>query len=270
MCHSPGVRFTPRVTPISPLIASVGRKTEGNSQVGASSLVLSLGFRRGKRNAARHEGALSDEDYVALGKTSNSGELSSSENQAIFRLLEEEEGEGFAPLFEVPFSLKHVKELHVVMRHVVAITDERREDLTRHPLFHPVFAAFTLGFSIGLAEAHRGKHTGFRVSIARLSGRQAESCNEWGVEVATYYLAMINAHGIFGKEADIDNYGIPDKWRLLSDDRRLDPFERLKDCVAAGKRAAHLWFADDTADVPPHFVETLVAFVDAYPDRRFD
>lgn len=211
---------------------------------------------------------MTDDEYVSFGKTANSGELAASENQAIFRLLEEEEG--LAPLFEVPFGLKHVKDLHVVMRHAVAVTDERREDLTRHALFHPVFAGFALGFSIGLAEAHRRKHAGFRASFARLSKRQIESCHAWGVEVATYYLALVDADGIFGKEADGELYGIPDKWRLLSEERRLAPFDLLKDCVAVGKRAAQLWFADDTADVPPHFLDTLVNFVEAYPDREFD
>jgi hypothetical protein len=211
---------------------------------------------------------MTDDDYLSWGKTSNSGELSASEGNPIFRLLEEDDG--FDPLFEVPFGLKHLKDLHVVMRHAVAVTGERREDLTRHPLFAPVFAGFALGFSIGLAEAHRGKYTGFRTMLARLSRRQLELCSEWGVEVATYYLAIVDAEGIFGKEADVDLYGIPDRWRLLSDDRRLEPFERLKECVGSGKRAAHTWFADDTADVPPHFLDALAGFVEAYPDRTFD
>lgn len=211
---------------------------------------------------------MTDDNYLSWGKTANSAELSSDDGNSIFRLLEEEEG--FDSLFDVPFGLKHVKDLRVVMRHAVAVTGERREDLTRHALFHPAFAGFALGFSIGLTEAHRSKHTGFRASLARLSRRQVELCSEWGTEVATYYLAMVDADGIFGKDADAELYGIPDKWRLLSDERRLEPFNRLKDCVAGGKKAAHLWFEDDTADVPPRFVDSLASFVDAYPERRFD
>jgi|SRR5215510_12145919 len=235
----------------------------------AATLVSSFRFGRATREPVRHEGAMTDDDYLSWGKTSNSGELSSSEDNPIYRLLGEEEG--FAQLFETPFSLKHVKDLHVVMRHAVAVTGERREDLTRHALFHPVFASFALGFSIGLAEAHRRKHARFRAAISRLTRRQQDLCSEWGVEVATYYLTMVDAEGIFGKEADVDLYGIPaEKWRLVSDDRRLEPFERLKDCVAAGKRAAQLWFADASADVPPYFVDALANFVAAYPESRFE
>ena len=103
---------------------------------------------------------------------------------------------------------------------------------------------------------------------AHLSRRQLELCDEWGVQVATYYLAVVDSEGIFGKEADADLYGIGDRWRLLGDERRLDEFDRLKDCVERGKRAAHGWFEDST-DVPPHFQDALAAFVEANPNRVF-
>ena len=170
----------------------------------------------------------------------------------------------------MPFGLKHVKDLHVVMRHSVAVAGERRDDLTPHSLFHPAFAGFVLGFSIGLAQAHRARHLGARSGLARLSRRQLEFCDQWGAEVATYYLAVVDADGIFGKEPDVQLYGISDRWRLLSDERRLETFERISDCVAAGKEAAYRWFEDETADVPPYFVDTLVGFIEAYPDRGFD
>lgn len=234
-----------------------------------SSLASSLGFRRATLDANAREEALTDDDYLAWGKKSNSGELSSNESSALLRLLDEEE-EGVDGLLEVPFGLKHVKDLHAVMRHSVAVAGERREDLTRHSLFHPAFASFTLGFSIGLAQAHRLKHMGIRANLARLSRRQAELCDRWGVEMATYYLAVVDSDGIFGKDADVELYGIADKWRLLSDERRIEAFDGLKECVAAGKQAAHRWVADDTADVPPYFLDSLVSFVDAYPDRSFD
>ena len=173
-------------------------------------------------------------------------------------------------MFEVPFGLKHVSDLHVVMRHAVAVAGDRREDLTRHALFHPVFAGFALGFAIGLAQAHRVKHLGYRATPARLTRRQQELCDQWGAEVATYYLAVVDSSGIFGKDADAELYGIADRWRLLSDEQRLEGFDRLKDCVTAGKSAAHRWFGDDTADVPPYFLDTLISFVEAYPDRDFD
>ncbi len=234
-----------------------------------SSLVSSFGFGRGKADpdAGRDE-VMTDDDYLAWGKTSNTGELSSGAGNPLFALLEDEEG--FDGVFEVPFGLKHASDLHVVMRHAVAVAGDRREDLTRHPLFHPVFAGFALGFAIGLAQAHRVKHLGYRATPARLTRRQQELCDQWGAEVATYYLAVVDGSGIFGKDADAELYGIADRWRLLADERRLEAFDRLKDCVAAGKSAAHRWSGDDTADVPPYFLDTLVGFVDAYPDRDFD
>jgi hypothetical protein len=233
-----------------------------------SSLVSSLGFRRAKLDPNADGGAMTDDEYISWGKTSNSGELSMTAGNPLFQLLEQEEG--LDALVDVPFGLKHVKDLHVVMRHSVAVAGDRREDLTRHALFHPAFAAFTLGFAIGLAQAHRLKQMGFRASYARLSKRQIELCDQWGAEVATYYLAVIDTEGIFGKDSDADLYGISDRWRLLSDERRLDSFETLKESVEAGKRAAHRWVEDDTADVPPYFLDSLVTFVDAYPNRAFD
>jgi hypothetical protein len=233
-----------------------------------SSLVSSFGFGRGKSDATGRDDVLNDEDYVASGKTSNTGELAASEGSALFALLRDEDG--FDGLVDVPFGLKHVSDLHVVMRHAVAVAGERREDLTRHALFHPVFAGFALGFAIGLAQSHRVKHLGQRASIARLTRRQQELCDQWGTEVATYYLAVVDSAGIFGKDADVELYGIADRWRLLAEEQRLEAFERLSDCVAAGKDAAHRWFGDDTADVPPYFLDTLVGFVEAYPDRSFD
>jgi hypothetical protein len=233
-----------------------------------SSLVSSLGFRRAKLDPEANGGTMTDEEYVAWGKTSNQSEHGDSEASALLRLLDGEEG--LDGLFEVPFGLKHVKDVHVVMRHSVAVAGERREDLTRHSLFHPSFAAFALGFSIGLAQAHRLKHMGFRANANRLSRRQLELCDGWGVEIATYYLAVVDENGIFGKDSDQELYGIADRWRNISDERRLEPFDRLGDCVEAGKKAAHIWFDDDSADVPPYFLDSLANFVDAYPSRSFE
>ncbi len=209
---------------------------------------------------------MNDDDYIALGKQSNAAELASGQDAALFLQLEQEEG--FEDLLEVPFVLKHVRDIHVVMRHAVAEAADRREELTHHPLFHPGFAGFALGFAIGLAQAHRRKHMAIRASLAKLSRRQIELCDEWGVQVATYYLAVVDSEGIFGKEADVDLYGIGDRWRLLGDERRLDDFDRLQECVDHGKRAAHGWF-EDSDDVPPHFLDALAAFVEANPNRVF-
>lgn len=233
-----------------------------------SSLVSSLGFRRARFGADPEANVLSDDDYIALGKQSNNTELSASEGEPIFRLLDDDEG--FDGLFEVPFGLKHVKDVRVVMRHSVAVAGDRREDLTRNPVFCPAFAAFALGFAIGLAQAHRLKNLGFRAHLGRMSRKQLEFCEAWGVEVATYYLATVDEDGIFGKQADLDLYGIPHRWRLVADDRRLETFGLLKECVEGGKRAAHLWFEDESADVPPHFLDALANFIDAYPNQSFE
>ena len=209
---------------------------------------------------------MNDEDYIAQGRQSNSGELGSREDAQLFSQLEQEDG--FEELLGVPFALKHVRDLHVVMRLAVAEAADRHEELTHHPLFHPGFAGFVLGFAIGLAQARREKHLGFRSSLGRLSRRQLELCDEWGVQVATYYLAVVDAEGIFGKDADADLYGITDRWRLLGDERRLDEFERLKECVDAGKAAARAWF-EDADDVPAPFFAALSGFVEANPNAVF-
>jgi hypothetical protein len=258
----------PRATPTE--VAAPARPDDAleSEQQVASSLVSSLGFGRAKPEAEANAGTMTDEEYVAWGKASNQTEQGDAEAAALFRLLDDDEG--LDGLYEVPFGLKHVKDVHVVMRHSVAVAGERREDLTRHSLFHPAFAAFALGFSIGLVQAHRVKHMGFRASLNRMSRRQVDLCNGWGVEIATYYLAVVDENGIFGKEADMELYGIADLWRNVSDERRLEPFDRLQECVEAGKKAAHIWFDDDSADVPPYFLDSLANFVDAYPSRAFE
>ena len=209
---------------------------------------------------------MNDEDYIAQGRQSNSAELGSRDDAKLFSQLEQEEG--FEELHGVPFALKHVRDLHAVMRHAVAEAADRHEDLTQHPLFHPGFAGFVLGFAIGLAQAHREKHLGFRSSLGRLSRRQLELCDEWGVQMATYYLAVVDAEGIFGKDADADLYGITDRWRLLGEERRLDDLNRLKECVDAGKAAARAWF-EDADDVPEPFFAALSGFMEANPDGVF-
>jgi hypothetical protein len=232
-----------------------------------SSLVSSLGFRRGMLDPRLRAEVLTDEDYLLRGKMANERELAAAAGTPLFRLLSDYEA--CDALVEVPFGLKHVKDLHVVMRHAVAVAGERREDLARHSLFHPAFAGFALGFSVGLAQAHRLKHSATRPSFARLARGQVSLWNQWGVEVATYYLACVAAGGIFSKQADEELYGIADRWRLLADEARLALFERLTECVAAGKKAAHGWSVDESADVPPYFLDALANFIEAYPDRTF-
>ncbi len=210
---------------------------------------------------------MNDDDYSAAGRSANSTELSAAEDQQVFRELEQEEG--FEDLLDVPFALKHVKDLHIVMRHAVAVAGDQQEELTHHPLFHPAFAAFVLGFAIGLAQAHRQKHLPTRSASAHLSRRQLELCDEWGAQIATYYLAVVDSEGIFGKDADVDLYGISDRWRLLGEERRLAELDGMQECIELGKRAVREWFDDGDADAPPHFRQALESFIKANPDRAF-
>lgn len=227
----------------------------------ASSLVSSLGLRRFRFNPVVKDG-----DYVVAGQDANRAELAAGEGNLLFRLLQEEEG--FDGMMDTPFALKQVKDVHAIMRHAVAVAGERQDALTHHPLFHIVFASFALGFSLGLAGAQRCKHVDGR--HARLTRAQQDQCDAWGVEAATYYLAVVDAFGIFGKATDIDLYGIADKWRLLGDERKITAFTGLKNCVNRGRRAAELWFDDDTADVPPHFIDALMEFIAAHPRQQLE
>lgn len=229
----------------------------------ASFLMSSLGLRQ-----SRLEPAMSDDEYVAWGKSGNQSEFSQPQNAEIVRLLEDEEAlEG---VLEVPFALTHLRDVHAVMKLAVAVAAERREDHVRHALFHPAFAGFALGFANGLVIAHRAKHAGLRGAIGKLSRKQQEAGREWGVAVATCYLTFVEANGIFGKVADLELYGIEDKWRLLGDERRWLCFDRVLDATAEGRRAAHLWFTDESADVPPHFLDALANLVAVYPQRKFE
>jgi hypothetical protein len=226
-----------------------------------SFLMSSLGLRQARAEAT------SDDDYVSWGKKANQAEYSNPENAEMVRVLEEEEA--LDDVLEVPFALKHVRDVNAMMRLAVAVIGERREDLTRHPMFHPAFGAFALGFALGMVAGHRAKHAGLK-GVGKLSRRQQELCEDWGIAVATHYLAIVEANGIFSKATDQQLYGIADRWRILADERRWELFPRLADCVEEGRRAAHLWIADDSADVPPYFLNALGNLVSYYPDRRFE
>lgn len=228
-------------------------------ELSASPLGSSAGRRRPGLDAD-----MNDEDYVSLGKTSNAKALDSNEDEALFRMAQEDDL--FASVLDVPFALKHLRDLHAVMRHSVAVLGERHEELAHDRLFHVAFSAFTLGFALGLVEAHRKKLMGLRSGMAALTrGTRAES---WGVEIATYYIAYVDLEGVFGKRADIDLYGIGDAWREVADEDRIDAADRLEDVVNAGRRAARAWFEEETADVPAAFVDALTAFIGTpAPDR---
>jgi hypothetical protein len=153
-----------------------------------------------------------------------------------------------------------VRDVRAVMKLAVAVAGELREDLVQHTLFYPAFTSFSLGFSTTLACAHRAKHSSAR-TIRRLSRRQTEACITWGVTVATFYLALVETAGLFGKQSDLALYGIEDKWRLLSDERRWLCFDRVLQCAASGRTAAEAWCDDESADVPPYFVDALESFL---------
>lgn len=108
----------------------------------------------GSWSGNRAEGRLTDDEYVARGKRSNADQLSHDDDTAIFDALREEDC--FGEILEVPFALQQVKDLHAAMQVALASVGEEDDDLTRHPLFCAIFAAFALGFSIGLAAARRG------------------------------------------------------------------------------------------------------------------
>lgn len=220
-----------------------------------SSLVSSLGLRR-----ARAEAGVKDEDYVSLGKTANAKALDSDADEALFRMVHEEET--FDHLLDVPFALKHLRDLHAIMRHAVVVLNERREDLTHHMLFHHAFAAFTLGFALGLVETHRSKLMALRPGMAALATTPGGVTEAWGVEIATYYLAYVDVEGVFGKQADIDLYGIGDAWRDLGNEDRIDQYHGLDRVAAAGRRAARAWFDVESADVPGAFVDATAEFIE--------
>jgi hypothetical protein len=203
------------------------------------------------------DASMNDDDYVSLGKTSNVKALDSHGDEALLRMAQEDEL--FEGVLDVPFALKHLRDLHAVMRHSVAVLGERYEAIAHDRLFHLAFSAFALGFALGLVEAHRKKIMALRPGMAALTrGTRAEA---WGVEIATYYIAYVDLEGVFGKRADIDLYGIGDAWREVANEDRIDAADRLEDVVAAGRRAARAWFEEEAADVPTAFSNALTAFI---------
>ncbi len=196
-----------------------------------------------------------DADYVAAGKRLNETEFRHAEDQPLLRLWHEEEGFGW--LLEVPFAFKQLIDLHAALRHAVAVAGERHQALTRHPLFHAAFTGFALGFAQGLISAHRRKHLRWHGHADELSRLHQEQCDQWGVEIATYYIAAVDVHGIFGKATDLELYGIADKWWTLGDPRQLEDVTGVYDCVAAGRLAAAQWSEDERIDVSPAFVDVL-------------
>ena len=95
----------------------------------ASTIASALNLRR----RPKPDGAQSDVDYLSAGRATNEAELATGEDSLLFRLLHEEEG--FDGLMDIPYALKHLKDVHAVMRLAVAEIGETHEELTQHPLF---------------------------------------------------------------------------------------------------------------------------------------
>lgn len=216
----------------------------------------------------RPSGKVSDEDYMALGRRSNSEELSNPGADDLFDTFRE--GESLDDVLEVPFVLARIKDVHAAMQLAVASVGDQRDDLTGHALFYPVFTAFVLGFSIGLVTAHRAKLADPKGgAVAKLAKRTLDTCEEWGISVALSYLVKVEASGVIDRETDHLAYGIDNQWRHIADERKLEAFERLPEVVAAGKRAGESWFHDESVEMGAVFAEALMQFVSAYPDRTF-
>lgn len=211
---------------------------------------------------------MSDHEYVSCGKRSNSEQLAAADDTQLFEALRLEEC--LDDVLEVPYALRHVKDVHSAMQVAVSRVGEQRDELTRNSLFHPAFAAFTLGFAIGVVTQHRFAHGDLRMSIGRPSKRQVEQCNEWGIAVALYCLVCVESCGIIDSATDFAAYGIESKWRLVADERRLEPFPLLSRCTNAGKSAAELWSKDETVELGGLLSATLEQFIATYPDSSFE
>ena len=180
------------------------------------------------------------------------------------------EGESLDDILEVPFALVRTKDVHAAMQLAVASVGDTRDDLTGQSMFYPTFTAFVLGFSIGLIAAHRCKVSDIRGGVIRLPKRTIESCEGWGVGVALFYLAKVEANGIMDRETDQMAYGIENHWRLIADERRLEAIELLPNVVAAGKQAGESWFHDESLEMGHALSGQIESIVSAYPGRVFN
>lgn len=238
------------------IYACIALAMHSGPNVSGSSFVSTLGLRR--RPPA--DAWLREVDYLAAGKRVNDEEFRRAADQLLFRLWQEEEGYDW--LLEVPFAFKQLVDLHAAMRHAVAVAGEQAQPRTSHPLFHMVFGAFALGFAQGLVSAHRRKHLRWHGG-GDLTRMLQEQCDNWGVEIATYYLAAINAFGIFGKATDVELYGIADNWWALGDAQRVESVPGVYDCVRLGRHTAERWSDDESADVATQFAAALDGVISA-------
>lgn len=213
------------------------------------------------RSNRQSETRLNDDEYVARGKRSNADQISFDDDSPLLDALRDEDC--FADILEIPFALQQVKDLHAAMQVALASVGDDDDELTRHPLFCAIFAAFALGFAIGLASARRTQNTGFRASLGKAI--RHEQIESWGVEVALYYLAWVERSGIIAPDIDSAAYGIQPRWRRLADERRLNQLEALPLCVAIGKEAAYEYVNDELHDPGPMLARAGWEFIATLP-----
>ena len=206
---------------------------------------------------------MTDDEYVARGKHSNSDQLSIDDASELFDALRDEEC--LEDVLEVPFSLHHIKDIHAAMQVALARVGEENDDITRHQVFCVIFSAFVLGFAISLVTARRAQHTGQRLGLGRTAKRDPDACEAWGIEVALYYLVSVERCGIIDPDTDAAAYGIQPRWRQIADERRLNQFDALPRCVAAGKEAAAEWAKDDMYDVGFLLVRSATSLLATLP-----
>ncbi len=206
-------------------------------------------------------------EYLALGRRSNATQLDARQDDGLFGLVRG--NDVLEELLDVPYALGHVKDLHAAMQLAVASVGERDESLLHNSFFHPVFAAFTLGFAIGLATEHRASHFAGPAAAVSLSSDDRVQCRDWGVMIALYYLVHVETRGVIDRDTDSAIYGIADNWRLLADARRLQPYSRLTNCVRAGTRASLGWARQEAVDMGEVLAHSLNRVIEAYPGRTF-
>lgn len=206
------------------------------------------------------EDRLRDADYLSWGKRSNADLLTHDDDDLFDELREEASLED---VLDVPFALQRVKDLRAALQLAVSRVGESRDELTRNPRFHAVFASFAYGFATGLVVAHRAKAA--KTTPDRVSRRAYERCEEWALLVVLYYLVVVDARGIIDKRTDYSVYGIADHWRSIAHEHVLEPTLALRTCVEVGERAGARWSTDESMDVGAALIAALESVITSRP-----
>lgn len=206
--------------------------------------MLSTVLRRGDR--------VSDAEYLSLGKRANIQGLERAEKALVDGLREVD---SLGDVLEVPFALQRVEDLRATMQLAVARVGDINDDLLHSSDFHPVFMAFSYGFSVGIIVGHRARAAG--VAVTALPKRTLDQCEQWGAIVALSYFVLVEAVGIFDKETDRVAYGIEDQWQSVASIRLLEPIETLRECVDLGRELGERWSHDDSVELHGPFMTAL-------------